>query len=32
MGENDNISVLIIEATMYAHVESELKRSLEQIF
>ena len=32
MGENDNISVLIIEATMYAHVESELKRSLEQVF
>lgn len=31
MGEND-ISVLIIEATVYVHVESELKRSLEQIF
>ena len=31
VGENDNISVLIIEATMYAHI-TELKRSLEQIF
>ena len=25
MGENDNISVLIIEATVYVHVESELR-------
>lgn len=32
MGENDNISVLIIEATVYVHVGSEIKRSLEQIF